>query len=463
VSVSSSQKTVFLCGIGGSGVSALVPLLIQQGFAVRGSDRSRDKGDSLDKFAALEKIGARLFPQDGSGLDGVDELIVSSAVELSVPDVKAALDRNISIRKRAEVLAGLFNAGRGIGIGGTSGKTTVTGMLGHILCETGREPTVVNGGIMREGSAAQGLGNVIVGASDLFVSELDESDGSIALFDPAVAVLNNITLDHKPIADLRPLFHDFLMRAREGAVVNLDDPEAALMRGIHPKTVTYSLADDGADLVARNIAHHANGVRFDVSGIPVHLAVPGRHNVSNALAAMAAARMVGVPLKDAAKALESFKGIRRRLEVVGTKNGVTVIDDFAHNPDKIAASLQALHEAQGRLWVMFQMHGFAPAKLMRKELVEAFVQELKPDDVLMMPEIYYAGGTVERSISSRDILDDVQRGGRQVQFFDKRADVLPFLIGKMRSGDRVVIMGARDDTLTDFAQSVLDVVMQNFP
>ena len=431
-------------------MSALARLLLANGWRVAGSDRSRDRGETPEKFEQLEKLGVRLWPQDGSGIgQDTDLLIVSSAVEDSIPDVRAAKEKNISIRKRADVLAELFNAApQSIAVGGTSGKSTVTAMTGWILHRAGREPTTVNGALMNNFDGT----NAVSGGGP-FVAEVDESDGSIALFRPSVAVLTNVSLDHKSMDELRRLFAGFTGGA-ETAVVNLDDHETAgLPKG--KNILTFSLDNPEADFCADNIRPLNDGVSFTVNDIPVRLKVPGRHNVANALAAMAASHAVGVPPETAAAALAEYRGIGRRFDIIGQARGVTVIDDFAHNPDKIAATLRTLHEKPGRIFAVFQPHGFGPTKLMRNDLVKTLTAELSEDDVLLMPEIYYAGGTANRDISSKDIVDDVAAHGHDAVFFTQRKDITRYLSNHARDGDRVVIMGARDDTLPLFANEIL--------
>ncbi|HEY5337501.1 MAG TPA: cyanophycin synthetase, partial [Rhizomicrobium sp.] len=189
--------------------------------------------------------------------------------------------------------------------------------------------------------------------------------------------------------------------------------------------------------------------------MPVRLNVPGRHNVANALAALGAVKAAGVPLRDAAGAIARFGGIKRRLEVVGTANGITVIDDFAHNPDKIAATLATLHDFPGRLLILFQPHGFGPLKKMRAEFVQTFVRDLRDGDVLVMPEPVYYGGTTDRSVSSGDIAADIAALGREAHAFETRDACGDILRKAARPGDRIVVMGARDDTLSVFAAKLL--------
>lgn len=462
--MSLQPRHYFFVGIGGSGMSALADLVRRAGNNVSGSDRGADRGEVPEKFRLLSQSGMSLHRQDGSGVvQGVDYIVVSSAVEESIPDIQNARKLGIPVLKRAELLSRLFNAKRGIGIAGTSGKTTVTGMTGWMLYAMSLDPSIANGGIMPNftGHSASLLGNAVGGNSDLFVAEMDESDGTIALFNPAIAILNNITLDHKPFEVIEPLFRDFVLRAREGAVVNLDDERAAAMAGLHPNTVTFGLDRPDAVLSAVNLRHHLGGISFDVEDRArrvVHhcrLQVPGRHNVSNALAALSVAVALGEDLSKAITALEGFKGIKRRLEILGVAGQVSVIDDFGHNPDKIRASLETLTVHPGRILVMFQPHGFGPMKMMRKELVEVFAQGLRPQDMLVMPEIFYAGGTVVRDISSNDLIGDVRNLGGNAHFCETRDQVGAFLLHHALPGDRIVVMGARDDTLSEFAKSLL--------
>jgi UDP-N-acetylmuramate--alanine ligase len=189
--------------------------------------------------------------------------------------------------------------------------------------------------------------------------------------------------------------------------------------------------------------------------VEVTLKVPGLHNVANALAALSIAKVCGVSLAEAATHLSEFSGIRRRLEVVGTANEITVIDDFAHNPDKISSTLETMHAFPGRLLLMFQPHGYGPIRLMRNALVDCFASGLHDEDVVLMPEPVYFGGTVDRSVGSRDIIRDVERRGRKAFAFPDRSACGNVLVKLARRGDRIVVMGARDDSLSQFAQELL--------
>jgi len=460
-----NAKSYFFCGVGGSGMLPLACIACARGAEVKGSDRALDQGRIGAKFDFLAAQGIALFAQDGSGLTRADQILVTSAaVEDSIPDVIAARALGCAEVRRAALLAEMFNAARAsIGVAGTSGKSTVTGMIGWILHALDRKPTVMNGAVMKNFvSEETPFASALVGENDLFVSEVDESDGSIALYDPEIAVLNNLSLDHKSVEELRSLFADFIGKA-DCAVLNLDNDEVARLSAILPegRALTYAIGRSSAYLNAVDLVEAPDGIGFTVieratdDSAPVALRVPGRHNVSNALAAIGAVRACGVKLADAAAALGGFAGLRRRLEIVGQAGGVTVIDDFGHNPDKIAATLATLHAFPGRLLVLFQPHGFGPLRTMRAELIAGFAQGLAADDVLILPDPVYYGGTTDRSVGSAEIVAGVSAAGRQAEHIPARADGGTRLLALAQPGDRIVIMGARDDTLSVFAAEIL--------
>jgi UDP-N-acetylmuramate--alanine ligase len=464
------QDDYFFCGIGGSGMLPLALIVQARGGHVEGSDRSNDQGRTPEKFDWLRGHGIALHPQDGSGVTRAEQVVIATgAVEDTVPDIGAARRVGARIVTRPQMLSQLFNAApTSVGIAGTSGKSTITGMVAWILHQAGRAPTVMNGAVMRNFvDGDHPFASALIGGQDLFVSEVDESDGSIAAYDATVAVVSNISLDHKSMEELRDLFGGFVARA-DRAVLNLDNPEtAALAQGLveagRPDAVlTFALGNDEADLSAHDLVPQPTGMTFTLrdrksgANLPVTLNVPGAHNVANALAALGATTALGVPLAEAVAALETFAGIRRRMEVVGTAGGVTVIDDFAHNPDKIAATLKTLHAFDGRLLILFQPHGFGPLKLMKSEFIEGFAGLMRPDDVLLMPEPVYYGGTTDRSVGSGDIAAGVRAHNRRAEALETREACGDRLIEMAQPGDRIVVMGARDDTLSTFAEGLVE-------
>ncbi|PZO87953.1 MAG: UDP-N-acetylmuramate--alanine ligase, partial [Micavibrio aeruginosavorus] len=366
----------------------LAVILKGMGHDVSGSDRSYDQGRTPEKFAWISAQGIKLHPQDGSGISSaLDEVVISKAVEDTVPDIAAAKAKGIKIITRVEMLVRLFNeGGKRIAIAGTSGKTTTTGMTGYILKEAGLDPTVMNGGIFRNYIYENPYATAFVGQGEIFVSEVDESDGAeaVATYRPDIAVLHNITLDHQPMSELVPMFAGFLSHAKR-VVLNADEDAVLEAAGEYAKgALTYSMKGRKADVTASDIAVHPDGVsatiHYNGHEHQLRLHVPGRHNLSNALAALTAACAAGVEMADAVRLLSGFSGIRRRLEVVGNANGITVIDDFAHNPDKIAASLGALHEFSGRVHIFFQPHGYGFLKVVGKELAESFAHNMRAGD-----------------------------------------------------------------------------------
>ncbi|MBC7158947.1 MAG: UDP-N-acetylmuramate--alanine ligase [Porphyrobacter sp.] len=457
----------FFCGIGGSGMLPLATILKGMGATVAGSDRSFDQGRTPDKFAWLERQGFALFPQDGSGVTSPDQVLVASAaIEDSVPEMVRARELGCQRISRAQLLSSLFNAAaQGIAVGGTSGKSTTTAMLGWILHRAGRDPTIVNGAVMKDFAGADlPFASARIGRGDAFVAEVDESDGSIALYRPDVAVLLNVSLDHKSMAELRALFAGFVAQARV-AVLNFDDaetrlladraggpvlsfgieyPEAAL--GIEPGSIVEEPTRIGARLLdRREDGAHA-----------LQLAVPGRHNLANAMAAVAAAAAAGVSVHEAVVALRSFTGIARRFDIVGTSSsGIVVIDDFGHNPDKVAATLRTLKAHPGRVIAFFQPHGYGPLRQMGAELAQTFARELGPQDVAVLCDPVYFGGTVERSVGSEAIVAQIRAAGGSAEHRPERAECGRLIARLARPGDRIVVMGARDDTLSTFARDLL--------
>jgi UDP-N-acetylmuramate--alanine ligase len=462
-----TSRPWFFCGIGGSGMLPLALILRGQGAEIAGSDRSRDQGRTPDKFAWLERQGIALYPQDGSGIVSPDQtLVASAAVEDSVPEVVRARELGCARMSRAELLATLFNrAGCGIAVGGTSGKSTVTGMLGWIMATSGRDPTIMNGAVMKNFAGPDApFASARVGPGDVFVSEVDESDGSIALYRPRVAVLNNVSLDHKSLDELRALFGEFVARA-EVAVVNLDDTDTRELAARASRVLTFGIEasdaqlriapgsiDEGASTIAATVLDARDGGEHRLA-----LRVPGRHNLANALAALAGASAAGVPVAQAVAALGGFAGLARRFDMVGTTpGGITVIDDFGHNPDKVAATLATLKAQPGRVIAFFQPHGYGPLRQMGAELARVLASRLDGDDRVLISDPVYFGGTVDRTVASEHVVAMIEQAGGRAEHCRSRSDCGERIVALARPGDRVVVMGARDDTLTTFARSLLE-------
>jgi len=462
-----SKRPFFFCGIGGSGMLPLAQIAHGLGHFVAGSDRSYDQGHTPEKFHWLATNGFTLHPQDGSGIVSPDQvLIASAAVEDTVPEVARSKELRCKRMSRAELLSDFFNAADfSIAVGGTSGKSTVTGMIAWICHEAGRDPTVMNGAVMKNFADTDNpFASARVGSPGLFVSEVDESDGSIALYRPSVGVLLNVSLDHKSIEELRMLFGDYL-EASDHPVINLDNDEARHLADRVPTAVSFAIENAQADITVEpdSIQQGPLSIRAAVLDkqtrevFPLRLPMPGMHNLSNALAAIAAAKAAGIEVSVAVEALGRFEGLARRFDVIGTSgDDITVIDDFGHNPEKCAATLRTLKSSTGRVIAFFQPHGYGPLRQMGDELAETFARELGEGDVTIMCDPVYFGGTVDRSEGTERITGLIESHGGIAHHIASRDECGDRIVEIARPGDRIVIMGARDDTLTSFARSIYE-------
>ncbi|HNT96771.1 MAG TPA: Mur ligase domain-containing protein [Elusimicrobiales bacterium] len=445
------KKGVFhFAGIGGFGMSALAQTRAMAGLPATGSDRDFDAGRNPETRAALEKLGIRIFPQDGSGVKGAAKVVASTAVENSNPDLARAAELGVPVLHRSELLAEHVNSSRAVAVAGTSGKSTVAAMIFEILDFAGLKPSIITGGALLSLKERGLLGNAFAGPSDLLVIEADESDGTVARYRPALGVLLNITRDHKEVEELRGIFSAFAANCGR-FLACADDPEASV---ISPAAGFFGRS--AAEPVFSDPRPGLFESRFRLGGVEFSVPAPGDYSIDNAVAAAAACSRLGVDLKTCASALARFKGVARRFNVLGRAGGVTVIDDFAHNPAKIAAVLSALRLRKGgRVLALFQPHGFTPARLMRRELPGVLSASLSPGDEVFFPDIYYAGGTVARDISSADLAADAAAAGLKARHLPDRGRIAAEVVAAARPGDIVIVMGARDPGLPALARDIL--------
>lgn len=442
----------FFCGIGGIGMNPLAFLLKDKGHIVVGSDRGYN-GKANGVFYDILAAGIDLYPQDGSGIDNsIDYFVVSTAVEKTVPDYKKALDLGIKVIERPNLLADIINnAKSSIAVGGTSGKTTTTGIVGYLLKSLKKDPLIINGGVMLNYDKSYVFGE------NTAVAEADESNGTIELYNPTYSIITNITLDHKSLDELYILFSDFASKTKEKVVVNADNElcyKLAKNSG-KDKIFTFGINNEKADFNAYNIKLSATSSSFSLNNVEFTIQMAGIHNIQNALAAIAILYLQGIKLEDMAKTLSSFMGIKRRMEHIGEVRGINIIDDFAHNPDKITSAIRAVKPyVKGKLITIFQPHGFSPTKMMKEGYIAAFSSNLDKKDVVIMPEIYYAGGQVTRDISSNDLIIAIKNNGIKAEFFSSRKEIPDFIKEIANPLDTILIMGARDMTLNDFAKEL---------
>lgn len=430
-------------------MSALAQYEAMRGGRVSGSDRAFDRGERGEVRGALERLGIAIHPQDGTGVAGdCGAVVASTAVEADVPDLARAKALGVPIVHRSELLARFVAERTSIAIAGTSGKSTVVAMTFDVLRASGRDPSLLTGGelvsLRREGA----IGNAWAGAGDLLVVEADESDGSLVRYAPAIGVVTNVGKDHQEVADTLSLFATFREHIRDSAIVG----ESEALRPLGLGATSFGFGEGAAvravdlDLGPRTSAFTLDGFRFT-------LPFPGRHVVQNALAAIAVGRAVGLALEEMVAPLAAFAGVARRFELVGEARGVRVVDDFAHNPSKIAAALAAA-KIQGPVVALFQPHGFGPMRFLLDDLARTFAEALGPADRLVLLDIYYAGGTARRDVSSEDLAARVRALGHDAEV-RSRETAAARAATLARPGDVVLVMGARDPSLTTFARSIL--------
>ncbi len=452
----SREGAVHFVGIAGIGMSALAHILYGQGAPVSGSDRYLDLGQAHHRIEKLRALGVRLFPQDGSGVSPrTRRVIVSTAIEQENPDIVRARTLAIPIAHRSELLAELFHRwGSRVAVTGSCGKTTVTAMIGWILNVAGLDPTVINGGVMRNFEGTASVGNAVAGRGDVGVIEADESDGTCALYRPTVGVVSSIARDHQETDRILELYRHFVAGTERVAVLH-ESLRREFDHARRCRVVTFGLEPE-ADMRAQEVRCGADGSEFRTDLGRFRLNAIGLHNVRNALAALAVCRELGTPADAAAEGLATFQGVERRLEVLGVPRGARVYDDYAHSPAKLRAAIEAARAAGAvRILAVFQPHGFGPARFMREELAATLAQTLRDRDRLWLLPIYYVGGTVAQDISSDDLAAECRRSGARVEAAPSRESLVEALADEVGAGDAVLVMGARDDTLSDLALGIV--------
>jgi len=445
-------------GVAGQGMSALAQYLQGLGKEVSGSDRYFSSGAAEDIKRQLEQEGIRCYPQNGEGLtEQTDLVVISTAVEESVPELVFAREKGIPVLRRSELLALIAKSKKTIAVGGTSGKSTTSAMIFDILDAAGLDPSIISGAgltrLIQEGK----IGNARVGKGEWLIIEADESDGSIVLYEPEIGVLLNVDKDHKDLDQLMDIFTKFRGNTRGKFIVNRSHPLA--MQLSEDARFDFSTDSD------RRSGYRSSGFRqdglkisFEINGVPFMLNTLGQHSMENALAAVAVCAQCGVELSVASRALAGYEGIYRRHQVLGQKNGIWIIDDYAHNPVKCAASIRACQPLTSKVVAWFQPHGYGPTKFLRTDFAEELSKALRPEDEIWMSEIFYAGGTATKDISSADLIQDLKEKGCCAFFVENRNDFASAVRSHLSPGTVLLLMGARDPGLADFAQQVWNTI-----
>ena len=437
-------------GIMGSGMSAIAQYLAWSGHSITGSDRIAFAEELRDSKEKLERCGCRIFPQDGSGLArNAEALVISSAIEDDNPDIAAARKRALPILHRSDLLAAIVASRRTLAVCGTSGKSTVAAMIFEVLRACGKSPSLLTGANLIRLNEEGLLGNAYKGDSDLLVVEADESDGTLVKYRPELAVFLNLSKDHNSVAVTLNLFQR-LCAQTSLVMKNADDP------GLDPLDAARAFGlSDHADCRPDSIQAVSPHVRFRMRGQDFELPMAGAHNLANALAALCVCASQECAYEEMAGPLREFRGIMRRLSVSRTPGGITFIDDYAHNPEKIKAALLAARDFGNRVFAVFQPHGYGPTRFLQEELVETFSQLVRGDDEVFFLPIYYAGGTVKKDISSEALSARIARRGIRSSAPQDRLALIAGLKERAKSGDVVILMGARDPSLSLFAREIM--------
>lgn len=408
-------RRVHFIGIGGVGMNGLAQLAAQSDWQVSGSDRAQDPTDQ--PFKSLLAMGIVLYPQDGSGLsEAVDQVVYSTAIEEDNPDLVAATAHSIPLLHRSEFLKQLVGDHDLIAVAGTAGKTTTTAMLGWIFEQLGHDPSVYNGAAVLNWKTSECLGNIRKGNANLWIIEADESDKSFLNFSPTHSIITNISRDHYELDELNNMFDQFEQQTSGGTI-------------------------RGQELEPR----------------PINVPMLGDHNRENARCVLALCEAIGLDSDAALAALAEFKGVERRLEITGRIAGITVIDDYAHNPAKIKAALAAVTQVYGTTHAFWRPHGFGPLRQGFDAFVDVFAKHWNAHGgSLHILPVYYAGGTTTRDVSSDDLVAKLNSSGVPAKCATNYNELKNELEQVATSGDAILGMGARDPELPRFAKRLVE-------
>ena len=436
-------RNIHFIGVGGAGMSALARILLDEGYAVSGSDKKMSA--TAEQLAAR---GAKIFEgHDAANVNGADAVVVSTAIPENNVEVAAAKSQGIQILHRSDVNAALLNAAKGIAVAGAHGKTTTTSMIGLILEHGGVDPTIIIGGqvdYLADGNARLGRGEYLV-------SEADESDGSFLKLMPHIAVVTNVENDHMDhygtMENIKKAFRQFLEEKTGTCVLCAENENLREISKNLPRRVVFYGTSEDAEYRATNIAPEGTGVAFDVEKggqkiVRVRLNIPGHHNVLNALGSVVTGILCGVSPEKAAEALALFHGAKRRFETKGRAAGVWIVDDYAHHPTEIMATLKAARQTSSkRLICAFQPHRYSRTRLLQKEFGGAF----KDADLLILTDVYSAGEAPIAGVSGETIVNAVaETTGQPTTYVKARVEIAPYLKTIVRDGDLVLTMGAGD-------------------
>jgi UDP-N-acetylmuramate--alanine ligase len=442
------MSKLFFSGIAGSGVSAIAGFMADRGHIIAGSDRLFDRNPDHPICRILKAKDIIIVPQDGSGLDtSFDFAVFSTAVEDNQPEVIKARELNIPIKTRPQYLCEIVSSFRTVAVAGTSGKSTMAGMLAFLMNKLGLRPNFIGGGRVKQFKSETNLGNALAGSADILVVEACESDGSIVHYLPSYSIIANLSLDHSAIEKTAGMFETLSRNTKDLVLIGGDDNNLLTCRFDNP--VRFSI-DTESEYQAKAIEYQPFNTIFKLSDITFKLSLPGKYNLYNALACIALLSEMGLALKDISEILPDFSGIERRFDIHLDNGKYLVIDDYAHNPHKIASLMETIAKIRPRICYIFQPHGFGPARLMKQGLINAFIQNLREADHLFLLPIYFAGGTTQKDISSEDLMREIMAAGKSAEVLPERT----LLFNRLQEWESYVVFGARDESLGDLAREI---------
>jgi UDP-N-acetylmuramate--alanine ligase len=449
------MNSYFFVGVAGVGMSALAQFLAGKGFEVSGSDRRFESGEGKKIQKQLREAGVKCFFFFFCGVNkNLTAVVVSSAIESGFSDTETAKELRVPIIHRSELLAKIILENPTITISGTSGKSTVTGMIWHILNECKKSPSLLSGAGLSVLEKQGKIGNATAGDGWL-VAEADESDGTLVRYSPKIGIILNIDKDHKELSELENLFAEFAANVRNANGILIANGSHQLVTKLaDSKTILFGW-DENCTIKSSN--YKANGVssEFKIEKTNFYLPMPGKHNAENAIAATATCVSIGISLEDCANALKTWQGIHRRSQIYECENGVILVDDYAHNPAKIAASIRSCQDfANGKLFAWFQPHGFGPTKFLKDDLAKEISTAFRSGDEMWFSSIDYAGGTADKSFDSDILSNALKEKGCNANFISSRTECLRKITSMAKNGDVILLMGARDPSLAEFAREV---------
>jgi UDP-N-acetylmuramate--alanine ligase len=448
--VFATKNNFFFAGVAGAGMSAIAQYMSGIGKQVSGSDRLFNTTENDKIKTQLETAHIVCYNQLQANLNATHQvLVVSTAIEDTNAEVIQARALQIPIVTRAQILAQICLSKKAIAIAGTSGKSTTAAMLYHILHFNKIDASLITGAGLTDLIQQGKIGNCAVGQSEYLIIEADESDGSLINYKPYIGVLLSIDKDHKELSELAEIFATFKQNTTDIFIVN----QSHHLCNAYSQNIQHDFGN-GTLLQGTQFIQSGFTITFQVQVVPVHMPTIGAHNMENALACMAVAVQLGLSIQQCANALKTYPGIYRRHQFLGDKNGITLIDDYAHNPAKIAASINACKPVAQKLIAWFQPHGYGPTRFIRKELVQEITASLRPNDEIWMSEIYYAGGTAVKDISANDLIEDLKANGVKAFFVADKNELVHEMKSHFTDDTILLLMGARDPGLEKFGAQV---------